>query len=139
MTYKLLISMLFTTVIISGCSFVDMNNSLKGRYYMGTEDYEGAVESFQGAVIKNPESAVGHYYLGRFLLAQDKSKEALPHFQQSVKLDKGDAEYYFWLGVTYGESGDSKAEKSNYKKALKLRKKYPQANLYMGHLQLKEG
>jgi tetratricopeptide (TPR) repeat protein len=139
MTYKLFISMLFTTVIISGCSFVDMNNSLKGNYYMETGDYEGAVESFQGAVIKSSESAVGHYYLGRFLLAQDKPKEAFPHFQQSVRFDKKNADYYFWLGVTYGELDDSKAEKSNYIKALKLRKKYPQANLYMGHLQLKEG
>jgi lipoprotein NlpI len=54
-----------------------------------------------------------------------------------VELDKDNADYYFWLGVTNGELGDSKAERSNYKQALRIRKRHLQANLYMGHLQLK--
>jgi len=104
---------------------------------MGTGDYQQAVESFEEAVKDNPESALAHYYLGRFLLAQDKTAEALPHFQQSVERDNDDADYYFWLGVTNGELGDSRAERSNYKQALRIRKRHLQANLYMGHLQLK--
>ena len=139
MSCKRLISLILLTSIISSCSIADVNNSIKGSYYMETGDYQQAVESFKKTVKANPENAIAHYYLGRFLLAQEKTTEALPHFQQAVRLDKRDADYYFWLGVNYGELGDSKTERLNYEKALRISKRHLQANLYMGHLQLKEG
>ncbi len=106
---------------------------------METGNYQQAVESFQKAVSDDPENALAHYYLGRFLLAQNKTSEALPHFQEAVSLNKRDSDFYFWLGVTYGESGNVKEERAYYEKTLQIEKDHPQANLYMGHLQLKSG
>ena len=139
MSYKQMVFLFFIAITISSCSIADINNSVKGSHYMETGDYQAAVASFEKAVQENPGNAVAHYYLGRFLLAQDKTTDALPHFQQSVKLDKKDADYYFWLGVTYGELSATKKERTNYQRALRLQKGHPQANLYMGHLQLKAG
>lgn len=139
MIYKRLITLIYLTSIISGCNVADINNSVKGSHYMATGDYQQAVESFKKAVKENPGNALAHYYLGRFLLAQRKPIEALRHFQRSVELDKKDADYFFWLGLTYGELGNSKVERLNYERALRIKKRHPQANLYMGHLQLKAG
>jgi Flp pilus assembly protein TadD len=133
------ISLIFITTLLSGCSMANISNSIKGKHYIATGEYQQAEQTFKKAVQKNPENALGHYYLGRFLLAQKKTAEALPHFQQSVALDPDDADYNFWLGVTYGEIGDSVAERSSYERTLELTQLHPQANLYLGHLQLKSG
>ena len=129
----------FLASILSGCSVADISNSIKGRHYMASGDYQQAEKTFQKAVRDAPDNALGHYYLGRFLLAQGKTSEALPHFQQSVAIDQGDADYYFWLGVTYGELGDNNAERSNYERSIGIEKHHPQASLYLGHLQLRAG
>ncbi len=106
---------------------------------MATGEYQQAEKTFRKAIRDDPDNGLAHYYLGRFLLAQDKISEAQPHFQRSTELDQNDADYFFWLGITYGELGDSKAERLSYTRALQIRKRHPQANLYLGHLQLKAG
>ena len=106
---------------------------------MKSGEYIQAEQTFKQAVLQNPESDLAHYYLGRFLLAQNKGTEALPSFKRAVQLEPRNPKYHFWLGLTYGETGNVKAERGQYEKALRLKKHYAQARLYLGHLQLKDG
>ncbi|NTW89281.1 MAG: tetratricopeptide repeat protein, partial [Desulfobulbaceae bacterium] len=73
--------------ISSGCSITDYRMTLKGNEYMSEGDYPRAESVFQEEVRKAPDSALAHYYLGRFQLAQDKAAEALPQFNRAVAID----------------------------------------------------
>jgi tetratricopeptide (TPR) repeat protein len=117
----------------------DYSNTAKGNRYMETGEYRQAEIDFKEAVREHPDNAIARYYLGRFLLAQNKAAEALPHFQRTVALDPGNADYFFWLGVTYGELGDGNAEMKSYEQALRANGRHPQAHLYLGHLRLRNG
>jgi tetratricopeptide (TPR) repeat protein len=125
--------------ISSGCSITDYRMTLKGNEYMAGGDYSQAERAFQEEVRKAPDSALAHFYLGRFLLAQDKAAEALPQFDLAVAINSKNPDYYFWLGMSYGEMGNSVQERSNYEQVLRLDKNHAQARLYLGHLQLREG
>ena len=126
---------LTVAAFLSGCSMA----GVRGNYYMESRDYEEAEVEFQLMVEKDPGSAVEHYYLGRFLLAQDKIQEAFPHLQKAVAIDRIDSEYNFWLGVVYGEKGELKAERLQYERTLKLSRYHTRARLYLGHSQLRSG
>jgi len=117
----------------------DFSASMKADSYMKSGDYRQAEMEFRNVVRERPESALARYYLARFLLAQDKAGEALPHFQRAVALEPDDADYYFWLGLTYGELGNGKEERASYETALRLDRRHPQAHLYLGHIQLRNG
>lgn len=139
MTHRLIILLIFLATVLSGCSVTNISNSIKGSHYMATGEYQQAEKTFMKAIRDDPGNALAHYYLGRFLLAQKKTSEALPHFQRSTALEQSNADYSFWLGVTYGELGDSRGERSSYERSLRINRRHPQANLYLGHLQLKAG
>lgn len=137
MMYRSLIALIFLASTLSGCSMADFSSTVKGSHYMETGEYRQAEIYFREAVRQHPDNAIAGYYLGRFLLAQNKAAEALPHFQRTVALDPRDAEYLFWLGVAYGELGDGKAERRSYERALQQNGRHPQAHLYLGHLRLR--
>ena len=137
--YRNLITLIFIANIITGCSLVDMSISSKANRYMESGDYRQAEMEFRELVRERPDNALSQYYLGRFLLSQNKAAEALPHFQRAVTLDQDNADYPFWLGLTFGELGDSMNEKAGYERALRLYTRHPQAHLHLGHFQLKNG
>ncbi len=139
MIKKGLAALILLVSISSGCSITNYNMTHKGNEYMASGDYSQAEGAFNEEVRKAPNNALAHYYLGRFLLAQDKTSEALPQFNQAVTLDPKNPDYYFWLGMSYGEKGDLALEKMNYEQALRLDKNHAQAKLNLGHLQLREG
>lgn len=137
--WKTLIILVFLTNIISGCGMADLSNTIKGSYYMKTGEYRQAEMDFEETVNKYPDSESAQYYLGRSLLAQNKAAEAVSHFERAVVLDPEDADYHFWLGVTYGELGDVKSEEMSYERALRLNGHHLQARLYLGHVRLRNG
>lgn len=137
--YRNLIFLIFLASSISGCSFADIGNTTKGERFLQTGEYRQAELTFKEAVRENPNDYTAQYYLGRFLLAQGKEAEALPHFQRAVALDPKKPDYQFWLGVAYGKLGNFKAERVQYERTLKIDDNYTQANLYLGHLRLQNG
>lgn len=139
MKWKSFITLILLTSAISGCSMADISNTIKGSYYMKTEEYRQAETDFRQAVKKQPDNSIAHYYLGRSLLAQNKASEALAHFNRAVALDPRDADYFFWLGVAHGELGDGRAEAMNYEQALRLDSHHLRARLYLGHVRLRNG
>lgn len=139
MMSRTLIALILLTSVISGCSPADITNTIKGSYYMKTGEYRQAETDFRQTVKERPGNDIAQYYLGRSLIAQDKAAEALPHFKKAVALDPSDTDYFFWLGVAYGELGDAKAEEVNYERALQLDSRNLQARLYLGHVRLRTG
>ncbi len=139
MRWRSFITLIFLASVLSGCSMVDISNTIKGSYYMKTGEYRQAETDFKEAVKKHPDSAIAQYYLGRSLLAQNKVSKAVTHIERAVDLDSGNADYSFWLGVAYGELGNEKAEKRSYERALQLNRHHAQARLYLGHLLLRNG
>ena len=137
--YRSLFALIFLASMITGCSVADCSASMKNDSFMKSGHYRQAEMEFRNVVREHPESALPRYYLARFLLAQNKAGEALPHFQRAVALEPDNADYYFWLGLTYGELGDGRQERANYEKALRLDRRHPQAHLYLGHILLRNG
>jgi tetratricopeptide (TPR) repeat protein len=136
MMYRKLMALVFLATIVSGCGFADIRNTSKGDQYLKTGEYSEAETTFKKTVRNNPDDYVSQYYLGRFLFAQGKESEALPHFKKAVVLDPMNPDYQFWLGVTYGKLGDVNAERVQYERTLKIDGNYLLANLYLGHLSL---
>lgn len=134
-----MIALIFLATILSGCSMVGFSSTVKGNRYMQSGEYLQAEIEFKKMVREHPDNAIARYYLGRFLLAQHKAAEALPHFQRTITLDPGNADYLFWLGVAYGELGDTETERNHYERALRQNARHPQAHLYLGHLRLRNG
>lgn len=114
MNTKNIIILLTTGVMLSGCNISSIGNSFTGQHYMRTGDYHQGEKTFLKEVAENPDDASGHYYLGRFLLAQHKYEPALAQLIKAVTLDSQDADYHFWLGVTYGHLGDIENERISY-------------------------
>ncbi len=90
MTISRYLIVLVVASVLTGCSMADLTSSIKGNYYIETGDYAAAEETFRQIVKNYPDNATNHYYLGRFLLAQDKIPEALRHLQKAVGIDKND-------------------------------------------------
>ena len=106
-------------------------------HYVETRNYVKGEAIFRQAVKENPVNPEANYYLGRFLLAKKKKKEALSYLEKAVSYAPKDADYIFWLGVAYGENGKREKEKKMYLKALAQEEKHLQSLIYLGHTQLR--
>ena len=136
---------LCVVLYLSGCTAVgDLGSSLKynmqGEYYLYKDDFNQGRATFKQAVQTDPNSPEAQYYYGRFLLIDNDARKALPYLKQATVLDSGKSEYYFWLGVAYGESGQESLERKSYTKALEIDPNNIQALTYMGnnHLRAKK-
>lgn len=134
-----LTAILFSLLLLqSGCAAIqDFSSSfeytLRGEYYLYEEAYKQGQETFKELVKEDHNNAEVHYYYGRFLLADDKAKKALPYLQQAVTLSPDKSKYHFWLGMAYGESGQENRERKSYGKALQLDPENIQALTYLGN------
>lgn len=123
---------------LSGCAAVeDLGSSLKynmqGEYYLYQQDFKQGRDTFKQAVQTDPMNPEAQYYYGRFLLAENYAKKALPYLKEATVLKDDKSEYYFWLGVAYGESGQGRPERKSYQKALDIDPNNIQALTYMGN------
>ncbi len=127
-------------LLLGGCAVGQaIKNNVQGSHYLQTKNYTEGAATFQEAVATDPDNPQPNYYLGRFLLAEKKTKQALPYLQKSATLDPQDVDYLFWYGVALGESGKLKEERKKYETILKIKEKHLQALIYLGHNQLKSG
>jgi tetratricopeptide (TPR) repeat protein len=126
----------------SGCAAVgNFGNSLKyhiqGEHYLQKQNFKQGLETFGEAVKIDRNNPEVNYYYGRFLLAENDTKKALPYLKRATVLEPGKSEYHFWLGVAYGESRQESQERKSYMKALELDPKNIQALTYMGNNRLR--
>lgn len=146
--YKNKIAVLLIILLLGGCAQADkiglkveeLGTSLKyhvqGSHYIASRDYSKGEKLFRSAIKEDPFSQHTNYYLGRFLLAQGKDKEALPYLKKAVDLNPKDSDYNFWLGIAYGENGKRKLEKQSYLNALANDPEHLQSLIYLGHSHL---
>jgi tetratricopeptide (TPR) repeat protein len=130
---------LFLLITLSSCVVKDMGQTVeqtvKGDYFLQTDQSKRGRESFRLEVEENPESALAHYYYGRFLLQEKENMLALEHLARARDLEPGKADYQFWSGVAFGVNGHIKREEENYRTALKIEKNHLQSLIYLGHNQ----
>lgn len=138
MPYQSILSILLLTLLLSGCGVGRaLKNNVQGTHYLQSRQYQDGEEVFRSAVARDPDNPQPNYYLGRFLLANKKPKEALSYLKKAASLDPDDTDYVFWQGVAYGETGQARLEQKSYRQVLKRNKKHLQALTYLGHTQLK--
>jgi eukaryotic-like serine/threonine-protein kinase len=78
-------------------------------------------ERSEDAVTTNSLGALKAFQLGYDLMAQsDSNREAIPHFQRAVELDPNFASAYYFLGIAYGNIGQSDLEAEPLSKAFAL-------------------
>ena len=127
-------------ILLNGCVVKNVGTTVehtfKGDYYLSNEKFEQGRESFAREVEENPESALAHYYYGRFLLQDNDFELALKHLKKARDLDPRKPDYHFWTGVAYGGINDVKNEEASYSKALILDENHLQSLIYLGHIHL---
>lgn len=127
---------LFLTVCLAsvlGCS------DISGSYYLRSGQYGKGIQSFEKAYRENPNDPAVNYYLGRFYLAQEKARQAVPHLRRAAQTEPNNANYHFWLGVANWAVMDFEAERKSYLRALALDKDHVPARLYLAHNLLDSG
>ena len=131
---------LLWVLVLSGCVVKNVGTTVehtfKGDYYLTSEKFEQGRESFAREVEENPDSALAHYYYGRFLLQDNDFELALRHLKRARDLDPRKPDYHFWAGVAFGGINDIKNEEASYSKALILDKDHLQSLIYLGHIYL---
>jgi Flp pilus assembly protein TadD len=69
-------------------------------------DFQGALESYELALKKNPNDAAALNNLGQALVRVGRAKEALSHFERAAALSPSEWAPRFNLAHAYGELGD---------------------------------
>jgi tetratricopeptide (TPR) repeat protein len=142
MRLKSLFSLILIVLLFTGCTPVikgqyhSVKQTVAGQYYLDNKKYQKGIEVFQEEVRAYPDNAEAHYYLGRFLLAEENEKDALNYLKRAVELSPKKADYHFWLGVAYAANNKGDLERESYLKVLEIDKNHVEALTYLGHNQL---
>jgi len=122
----------------SGCVVKDIGRTVeytvKGDYFLQSDQPDRGRESFKREVNENPESSLANYYYGRFLLQEKENKQALRYLKKARDLDQGNDDYHFWAGVAFGANGMIGEEEKSYRAALGINPNHLQALIYLGHI-----
>jgi tetratricopeptide (TPR) repeat protein len=65
-------------------------------------DLAGALEAYEAAVAATPDDPAAHNNLAQVLVRQGRPNEALPHFNDAVRIDPGQWSYRFNRARAYG-------------------------------------
>ncbi|MFI5339596.1 MAG: tetratricopeptide repeat protein [Candidatus Methylomirabilales bacterium] len=98
-----------------------------GIIYYVRGQHDRAAEEFSKLLDLFPQSADGHFFLGRTLLAQNKLAEAREQLGQAIKLEAGVPIYHLELGVALLRSGQRDAARQSFRRALDLNPLGPEA------------
>jgi len=138
-TFVVSVGVLSIATAMSGCIVQNLGQTVeqtvKGDYFLQSDQPKRGRESFRVEVEENPDSHLAHYYYGRFLLQGEEPELALNHLSRAQALSPEKAEYQFWLGVAYGATGNIDKEEACYRAALDLDKNHLQTLIYLGHNQ----
>jgi type IV pilus assembly protein PilF len=98
-----------------------------GIIYYVRGQYDSAAQEFGKLLDLFPQSADGHFFLGRTRLAQDKPAEAREQLEQAVKIEGGIPIYHLELGMALLRSGQRDAARASFQRAFDLNPVGPEA------------
>lgn len=58
---------------------------------------------FTAALARNARDTTALYYMGRIVMAEERSGEAVDWFEKAVKVDDNSSEYHLWLANALGQ------------------------------------
>ncbi|HEX6223366.1 MAG TPA: helix-turn-helix domain-containing protein [Chryseolinea sp.] len=128
------------TRAISLDSTMDKAHTALGLLYLYQSwNWEKAKQSFERALIANPNNEFAHaHYAWYHVLFGDKEK-ALHHAHRAVAIDPFSPDYHSWLALLYYRFSEFEAAETYAQKTLALEKNSPYGNLVMGWIALRQG
>ena len=101
-------------------------------------NYDGALDSFENVVNKNPNSVEAWIQVGYCKVKQGKNADAIRAYKQALRLRPNSVETYNKLGDAYYYASNFDEAIAAYKQAARLRPDQPEAyyNLGMAYLEL---
>ena len=88
-----------------------------GDYVAGARDCRGVLEAFSNC---GEVCALAHYNLGRVLMAQGITREALPHFEEALRIGSSYPKMYLEIGEIYDTLGLGWAAEASFAKYREL-------------------
>lgn len=86
---RVFLMVIILPLLLGGCAVSQaIKNNVQGTHYLQTKNYSEGVTTFRETVTLDPDNAQANYYLGRFLLADEQPKQALPYLQKAASLDR---------------------------------------------------
>ncbi len=90
-----------------------------GKLQFAQKQFEDAIESLDGVVQKQPDSAEAHFILGESYLQVKKGSKAVIHMEAALRLDPvGKADAHLRLGTLYHAAGMKDRAAAEYQKFL---------------------
>jgi tetratricopeptide (TPR) repeat protein len=101
-------------------------------------NYDGALDSFENSVNKNPNRVEAWVQVGYCLVKQGKNADAIRAYKQALRLRPDSFETYNKLGDAYYYASNFEEAVAAYKQAARLRPEQPEAyyNLGMTYLEM---
>jgi eukaryotic-like serine/threonine-protein kinase len=111
-----------------------------GNAYYFSRQYEPAETTFREVVLRNPDFAAGHFFLGRVLEQTAEFTEAISEIQKAVELSGGNEAILAGLAHAYAAEGDAKRARQTLKQIETISKRtyVSPAVLAFVHAELKE-
>src|SRR5947208_6540834 len=79
--------------------------------------YDETLQALDGLLKKNPSDPDGRVLRGRVLLAKGQTTEAIPEFQQALKLEPRSAEIHYHVATAYLKAGNREQANAEIKQA----------------------
>lgn len=133
---RMAVILLSVVLLLSSCA---VKYGIQGEYYMQQKDFEGGRETFEKALKEDPDHPQVLHFYGRFLLAENQAKAALPYLEKAVVINPNNSDYQFWLGIAYGDNALPVKERESYEAALRLNQQNVQALTCLGNNLLQAG
>jgi len=115
-------------------------NQLSAEIFETENKFAEAAAEYRKAIEKNPRALNLHFRLGRAILLESHSPEALAkaqtEFEAELELNAGDAAAEFQIGQIHNASGRAAEALRHFQKALDLSPEFPEAALAVGKIRV---
>jgi protein O-mannosyl-transferase len=108
-----------------------------GNIHLVDGQYKDAEQLLARAVQLVPEQAAPKHFLGRALLQDGRNAEAQPYLLLAVAMDPKVWDYHYWLAMSFEQSGNMSAARSEYQQALQLNQDSKEAKMRLTALATK--
>lgn len=93
--------------LLISCSVWAQSNVEKAKTFYEARKYDEAEKLLKGIPEKSTEYAAAQYYLGRVSFDKKEYDDAAEYFEEATEADPKQADYFNWLGNTYGTIAQS--------------------------------